>query len=176
MKNLFLKFVSFWKSHFLWCEFFLSLSITIIFIAWCEFFSGKVSMEPIIIDNRATIFGTVATIYGSLLGFVITAVSIIIGYVSNPRMDLVTHSAHYSDLWNTYIKTIQVLGFATIFSIISLIADHKNEMNWLLFYPNIFFLILSIFRISRSIQLLEKVIQIVTKPITNRSYEDKSSE
>ena len=163
-----MRIINWWRSKFLLIDLLLAITITIAFITWCQFFSGKLIIGSIVLQNRPTTFGTLATIYGTLLGFIITSVSIIIGYANNPRMDLVTHSKHYSDLWNTYIKTVWVLACATIFSIISLIFDHKNEMNWYLFYLNTFFMLLSIFRISRSIQLLEKVIKIITKPIVNK--------
>lgn len=58
-------------------------------------------------------YGTLASIFGALLGFVITAISIVFGFSSMAQVDVVRGSRHYQTLWRIFLQTTWVMAAAT---------------------------------------------------------------
>ncbi len=107
--------------------------------------------------------GALASIYGSLLGFVITALSIIIGYSTNEKFEFLRKSKHYPTLWEVLISTIRALSAATVIMVISLVFDRDSSPQYLIFCVCVFTILLSLFRLRSCIWVLENVILIIIK-------------
>lgn len=155
----------FWEEHFLQLEFFVPVFITAGFIIWGEVYAGRAVMDTLLEGNRSAVYGTLAAIFGALLGFVITAVSIVLGYVSNDEMTLVRKSAHYEDLWMVYKAAMRSLAVATIAGLLGLIFDRESNPMPVLFYLNIMTTTLAFFRLGRSIWVLENIISLTTMQV-----------
>ncbi len=84
------------------------------------------ALSGILTGNRSVLYGTIASIAGSLLGFSIAAVTIVLTVVQSPRLHLVRASKHYGKLWNTYHSTIWWLGATTVAGLVSLAVDRDN--------------------------------------------------
>jgi hypothetical protein len=153
----------FWEAHFLIIEAGLSIFFTACFVLGLTLLNQNAILGPLVEGYRKDIYTTLATIFGSLLGFVITAVSIIIGYSSSERLLPLTQSKHYKDLWATFLSTIKGLAFATIISFIGLIFDKDIYPNWIIFYLNLWITIFVIFRFGRCIWIFENILQILIK-------------
>ncbi len=153
-----------WKAYFLQVEFCIALLITIIFTVWAELFGGHAVIERLLTDNRSDIYSTLAAIFGSLLGFTITAVSIVLGYSTSDRLAVVRESTHYPLMWRVFTSAIKALALATISALIGLIVDRDSAPFYPVFYFNILASTLASFRLTRCVWVLENVIQIVTKP------------
>ena len=148
-------------------EFALALGLSLLFSIWSEVFNSGSFIASVFAGNREVLYGALVALFGSLLGFSITAVSIVLGYANSDKLEIVRKSAHYADLWNTFRSAIKVLAFATITSLIGLILDRDTLPNNLILYLNIFSSILSFLRVGRCIWVLENIIAIVTKPRNN---------
>ncbi|WP_210160588.1 hypothetical protein [Methylocella silvestris] len=115
-------------------------------------------------NNRAALFGTTASILGSLLGFVITATSIVLGFSTSDRLAVVRESVEYPTLWKTFSATIRALALGTIIALTCLLFDRDSApVPWLTILL-IFAVLLSLFRIGRTIWVLEQIIGLVTRP------------
>lgn len=163
----------FWESHFLLLEGILAMLLSVGFIVWSAFFNRNAALGELLENNRKEIYGTLATIFGSLLGFVITTVSIIIIYSDNVRLRVVSSSKHYADLWNTYISGIKGLALATICSLIGLIFDRNTHPFWPIFYVNFTLMVFIIFRLGRSIWIFDKILKILIKQIPTLHDEEE---
>lgn len=142
---------------------------------------GNYLIGEILKDNRSEIYGTLASIFGSLFGFTITATSIVLGLSGNVRLAVVRGSPHYSELWETLFSAIRWLGLATILALIGLIFDREASPFFLGFYAVVFATILVSFRLARCVWVLERAIKIVTdrskaRPGGRQSVEASSSE
>jgi len=74
-------FAWFCRRHFLLVEALLAAaSVAVEFAVWLLQYGGSVVVECPLRENRATLYGTTASIFGSLLGFAITATSIVLGF------------------------------------------------------------------------------------------------
>ncbi|WZP00960.1 hypothetical protein EP7_002622 [Isosphaeraceae bacterium EP7] len=137
--------------------------ITVVF--WGEWYGGRSVMSNALQGNRSAVYGAFASIFGSLLGFVITAVSIVLGFSTSERLAIVRNSKHYPSLWASFTHTIRILGLATIVSIVSLICDRDSNSVIALTYMEIYIVFLSVLLLCRSIWALERVVEVVASPV-----------
>lgn len=164
----------FWDVHFLGLEFLLSVIMGILFFLWMNLFSGSVIVNSILNGNKGAIYGTLASVFSSLLGFVIAALAIIIGYSANEKFEFLKQSKHYATLWHVLISTIKALGLATIMMLIGLIFDRDNfpkslpiNINLYNIYLSmlrsliIFTVLLALIRMKRCIWVLDNIVKIV---------------
>lgn len=152
----------FWNLHFLGCQLVISIVISIAFLVWILRFNGAVAVGSILQGNRSAIYGALAAIFGSLLGFGITALSIIVGYSTSERFDFLRKSKHYHTLWDILISTIRVLSISTIVMLIGLIFDRDNSPQYLILCGSVFVAVLSLFQLWNCLWVLEQVIRIIT--------------
>ncbi|MBI5946330.1 MAG: hypothetical protein HY864_18370 [Chloroflexi bacterium] len=157
----------FWEAHFLPLEFLVSILTMAGFIIWGEFYAGRGVMDSLLEGNRSAVYGALSAIFGALLGFVITAVSIVLGYVASDKLTLVRESPHYEDLWRVYKAAMRSLAVATIAGLLGLIFDREARPMPFLFYLNILTTTLAFFRLGRSIWVLENIISLVTQKDEN---------
>lgn len=153
-----------WRRYFLQVELGLSVVLTLGFVLWVERYHGLHIVTQILGGNRAAVYGALASIFGALLGFVITTVSIVIGFSTNERLAVVRESRQYNTLWDVFKSTTRVLGFATAAALVGLLMDRDNNPMRLVLYLVVFTVILSILRIARCIWVLENIIALVTSP------------
>lgn len=160
-----MKIKKYWDAHFLLLEGSLAVLLSAGFIIWSWFIDHNATLGLLLDNNRKEIYGALATIFGSLLGFVITTVSIIIGYTNSNRLVPITQSKHYADLWNTYISGIKGLASATILALLGLIFDRNSDPFWPIFYANFFLTVFIILRIGRSIWIFDKILKILIRQV-----------
>jgi hypothetical protein len=152
-----------WKRHFLHFEFALAVVLTICFAVWGYSYGGFSLVEEILSQNRSDVYGAIATIYGSLLGFVIVAVSVVANYSTASGMRIVRESKQYRTLWNVFLATIRTLGLATFVALVALVLDRNSDPARPVMVLVAFVTLLSIARVARSVWVLENVISIVVK-------------
>lgn len=153
----------FWERRFLGAEAGIAGILILFFIIWFFALEGASHVDALMHNNRANIYRTTATISGTLLGFSITSTSVALGFLPNERLDLVRGSRHFPALWKTFFQTIRFLGCLTIVSLIGLVWDKDCSPNSLIVIPFLFFLLLSIIRLLRTIWIIEQLIKIITK-------------
>lgn len=113
-------------------------------------------------------YGTRASIFGSLLGFTITAASIVLGFSSSPRLRIIRESRHYTTLWKVFGATIRALGLATVLSLVALIFDRDDAPAHTVFYLALFGFFLSCLRIARAVWVLENIISLMATPVGDK--------
>jgi hypothetical protein len=150
-----------WDIHFLGLELLISFLAFILFVIWVFYFSGSVVVDSILKANRSAVYGTLASIFGSLLGFVITALSIIIGYSTSEKFAFLRKSKHYPTLWNVFVSTIEALSVTTIMMVAGLVFDHDISPNHLILSLCVFTFLLSLLRLISCVWVLKLVIRIV---------------
>jgi hypothetical protein len=153
-----------WRRHFLFIELCLAVVLTGCFILWYVKFGGEAILCSFLHGNRSSIYGTAASIFGSLLGFVITATSIVLGFSTSDRLKVIRDSQQFNTLWRVFSKTIWALGLATATTFLALIFDRDSNPIPVLLFASFFGITLSSFRLLRAIWVLENVIALITMP------------
>lgn len=155
----------FWRRRFLLVEGIIALVVAIGFAVWYWAFDGATPTNALLGGNRAALYGTTASISGSLLGFVITATSIVLGFSTSDRLAVVRKSRQYPMLWRTFSATIRALAAATVVALLCLLLDRDGaSVPWLTVLL-VFSVVLSMLRLARTIWALEHIIVLVTKPL-----------
>jgi hypothetical protein len=152
-----------WQRNFLVFEAIAALLIAVAFTIWFYQFGGAICINAILKGNRAPVYGAMASVFGSLLGFVITATSIVLGFSVSEKLSVLRESAEYPKLWKTFSSTIWILGATTLVSLLCLLVD-KDKAPVQFLVPLVFALaLLSVFRVARTIWALEHIVLLVTK-------------
>ena len=154
----------FWRRHFLFVEAVIVIGVTTLLAVWMFFFGGTPYVQEFMRGNRVNIYTTMAGIAGTLLGFSIACMSIILSFSSSPRFTLLRNSQHYPTLWKTFVQATRYLGALTITALVCLAWDTESaEVPWLVI-PLCFFVGLSIVRLLRVVWIIEQIVGIVSKP------------
>lgn len=155
----------FWEKHFLGIEALAAVVPAVALGVWFIFCGGTSFIDEFIHENRTAIYWTTAGIAGTLLGFSITAVSLILTFISSERLAILRGSSAYRSLWKTFFQTIHVLGLLTITSLVCLIVDNGSApVIWFVIPVFFFLIILSVLRLCRVVWILERIVDLLTKP------------
>jgi hypothetical protein len=161
-----------WAQHFLLAEWGLAMVVSFSGIFWTERFSGISVMNALLQGNRGAIYGALASIFGSLLGFIITAVSIALAFSASEKLTVLRDSKYYPQLWGVFLSATRCLATVTVAALVALIGDRDMApIRWLT-YAVWVLTVLSVARITRCIWVLENIVKIVTKPAENARKSD----
>jgi hypothetical protein len=155
-----------WKKHFLRVEFLIGVLASAAFAVW-TYKGGKDVLLQLEHSNRGAIYSALASLFGSLLGFAITAMSIVMGFISSDRLTIIRRSAHYKDLWAVFTSAIRFLGVTTIASLVGLIFDREGVQRPYLFVICISLSFLCALRVARCLWVLERIVSVLTMPSPN---------
>jgi len=154
----------FWKAykrHFLLAELIISIIFTIGIMVLVHFLWSHELLKSWIITNRNTIYPLIATIGGTLLGFVITGVSIILAFSESEKLRLLKRSKQYKTIFTIYFSTIKYLAITTIIAIIGLVVN--DDFSVVIFYLLLWSVTISALRIWRCLWVLQSIVEIIHK-------------
>lgn len=150
--------------HFLWVELLTAILGTCLILSWIWYAEKFDEIDATLSGNRGTLYGALVSLFGTLLGFSIATVSIILGLASESRLAIIRNSKHYKTLWKVFNSTNRWLGAATIAALFALVIDKDTAPSHLILSLNLLLFVVSVVRISRCVWVLEKVIDIVSSP------------
>jgi len=157
-----MKLPKWWRVHFLRVEMFLSILLTLIFVAVSEYGLMPQEIVSALSGSRSALYATLASIFGSLLGFSITAASVVVTIKDAPRLRIVRESRHHTTLWSVFFSTIRTVGMATVIALAGLLFDQVTSPKPWLFYLMLFAFIHSCLRITRTVWVLEHVVSLAS--------------
>jgi len=147
-----------WRLHFLGIESGVAAVASLILLAWVL----KTNQLPAFLQgNRGAFYGTVASIEGALLGFVIATVTIVMGFSSSPQFAIVRGSPHYQTLWLVFSSAIRALGIATAATLVALLLDRDTGHNVWAMMACLGSGIWAGLRVWRVVWVLEKSVSVV---------------
>jgi hypothetical protein len=155
--------MTYWRQHFLGVELALAVAFTLAFGMWTWLAHSEGLIDHILGGQRSAVYGTVATLDGALLGFVIATTAIVLGFAQSDQFNLLRNSAHYRTLWRTFTSTIRSLGLATAIAIAALLVDRDGHPNSLLMVLCAGTTVLAALRVARAVWALEGTIRVVTR-------------
>jgi multisubunit Na+/H+ antiporter MnhF subunit len=153
-----------WSVNFLAAELVAAAVGALVFGLWVWSLGGDSTVNDVLRGNRADLYGVLASIFGALLGFVITTLSIVLGFSTSDRLVIVRDSKHYATLWKVFTASIRALGLATAVAVASLVIDRENHPVSFALVICAFTTLLATARIARSVWILERVVGLVTAP------------
>ena len=126
-----------WERKFARNESFASFIVSLLIFA----ISIKTGAYLGLMGDRSTLYSTIASISGSILGLVLAAMTIIISFLGNTHLrdslekdileksplEVVISSKQYMGVWKIFTRAIRALAFIVSVSIIALFVDRGNE-------------------------------------------------
>ncbi len=150
-------------------HFMASQTITSLLFFIILYFSSTTSLYETLKGNRAAIYGAFAAIFGSLLGFVLTSMSVILTTLDQPRMRAFRNTSHYHTLWKVFTATIQALAVACLASLLALIFDRDTSPNHFLLCLSASTAFLACLFLWNCVRLLEAVVMTPMNPSDNNN-------
>lgn len=148
------------RQHFLTIDLLLAIAIGGALAWWGESDRWSV-LEPIMRRNGAAFYTAVAAVIGSLLGFTISAVTLLLAFSESPALAVLAESRRYPELWGIFLSSIRWLGVGTAYSLMAIMLDGEGPHRHWLFYGSVTVLLICAARVSRAIWVLEKVTALV---------------
>lgn len=161
------KTIAWWYKHFLGYELLFSILLTLIIAILVVVLDYEDNVFTCISKSQQILYGSLTAVFGALLGFVITGLSILLTINSdNVGMKAFKESSRYKEVFKIFISTSRYLAITSFLSLIGLLYYGENITT---FYKIVTMLIawgviITIFRVSRCIWVLEKIIDIIHPP------------
>ncbi len=152
------------RQNFLVYEFIGAVLAAAVLAVWIEHWGQAAVLEAFMQGNRGAVYGTLASVFGALLGFVITTLAIVLSLSGHERLQLLKKTPHYRTLWKIFTNATWSLALATAIPVVALVVDReKHPMRWPV-YLVLGTTLLGALRVFRCIWVLEKVVAVVTGP------------
>jgi len=151
-----------WRRNFLNVELGVAAVMTVALLAFWKYGALADALCWIVKNSRGQIYGTLASIAGSLLGFVITALSVVLGFSASDRLTVLRSSKYYKQLWDVFTSTIRVLAVTTFVWLLALFFDRESRPRPLILVFALAFSFLAILRLLRCIWVLERIVLVIT--------------
>jgi len=106
---------------------------------------------------RSMLYSTTVSLCGSLLGFLISAVSIIIALASLPQFQILKDSGALPQLYQVYFQAIFWLGAATAWAFAAMLIDTDASPHPWVGWVQFWLLLVAAIRTYRSVRYLRKM-------------------
>ena len=163
---------SWWRKNFLFWELTVAVLASVAFSVWQLFLQERSPLDSILSENRGPIYGTLASISGALVGFVIAAFAVVLSFSSHPRLVLLQESPHYMTMWRVFTHSILALALATILTMVALIIDREDDPVPLIEYAVLGSFVLAAIRLVRVLWILNVIVSVVTNATRQQPNHD----
>src|SRR5262245_10708084 len=113
----------FYNRHFLVIELALAAIVATAFYACIQIFWSNDGLVLFLSGSRQAVYTGIASLTGSLLGFVIASVPIVLGFSQSPRLKAVRESPHYAEVFRIFFQAIYWLSLAAVWALVGTFAD-----------------------------------------------------
>src|SRR5437764_13296933 len=127
------RFGEWWGRHFLHAELISWLLASTALSLWSYEVWGSPSSWATLAGIRTSLYSTLASIFGSLLGFEITGGAAAFGAIESERFTLIRESAAFPKFWRIFYAASRATAGATLISVAALIFDKESAP-----FPNLF--------------------------------------
>ena len=142
------------NNKFLIREFLVGTILSIILFLFIIVFYENLVIDGVT-SNFSSIYSTLMQVSGSLLGFVLTGVSILIIASNQSIFKEYKKAGHFHSLIRLFTITLYLLGLDTIFFLIVLVINDSKLIFF--FFLTIWLIILTVIFLFRSIQAITKL-------------------
>ncbi len=153
----------YYEKHFLTCELIISI-VLIIGAYYCVIhFKLDYMVLKLLDQNRSALYGTISSISGALLGFIITGVSILLAMKESPALIIIKASKYYQTVFVVFTSACRYLGLNTTMALLGLLIDKDSSPHLWFFFIVLWASLISVFRLMRCLWVLEKMIKLSIK-------------
>ncbi|ALE91161.1 hypothetical protein AOC05_00275 [Arthrobacter alpinus] len=128
-------------------------------------------LAPFLADDPAIVYGAVVTLQGTLLGFVLAALTIVLGFSQSPQFKILKISGQLPTLYNVYIAGIRAHAVSTGTALIALLVTVGSSIA-----PTLAWLVattctLALVRLGRTLWATKKVVNALGSDLSREPGE-----
>ena len=154
----------FYDKHFMWIEFIIALTLSIALVLIFECWIGQNILINMLNSNYQDFYSAAASVCGTMLGFELAAVSVILVFGEMPRLRLIRESGQYKQVFEIYFTSIYISAAATLWALVGLMLDTNTSPKPWVTYVMFWLLITMIFRIFRCVWILRQITDLALRP------------
>lgn len=159
-------------SNFLVWELVIAVLASAGLIFGTEYFWGRDVIETFLEGSRQAVYGTIATLCGSLLGFILAGVSIILVFGRMERFKILKQSGHLRTVFIVYFQGIQWMAITTVFAVVALLWDTDESPAMIATYGLVTLVLISSLRLYRCVWVLKEITMVASLPSESGSDDD----
>lgn len=160
--------VNWYQRHFLAIEFFVAIIIAVLWMTLAHHVAIAHHMLTSMQNPNGALYPTLATLAGTLLGFSMTAITVVLSFVSSEALAIIRKSGHLVTIIAIYRQTILWLGFTTVWSLAVLMLSHQQPVPGWSVDIELYFITISALRQYRSLWVLFhlwKILYLSERPL-----------
>lgn len=121
-------------------------------------------LNDLLTERREEIYPALVGLEGSLLGFTVASLTIMLGYSASPHLAVVRESRNWQALFDAFTASIRWVGFATVLSVVALLVDRDSSPILLIETALGVVLVISSVMVARMLWVIHRVVAVVTRP------------
>ena len=129
---------------------------------WSHISDGQLrGLQEVLGPDAVMILATISTLAGSLLGFILASISVLLVITASPRLGRVTSSSAYKHLWRLFFAATVSLGLLTILTLtLMVVASPARPLTALLSWSVLFVAVDAAVRVGVCIWILATLVAI----------------
>lgn len=146
-----------YEANFMAFDFIIASVLSTTLILVVEFVIGETDFSDFMHGNRQALYGALAGLSASLIGFLVSSVAVILAFGDMPQLRLLRTTGKYEEIFNVYFDTMRWFAILTILSFAALFFDTDETHRPILSYCVFSVSILGAFRLWRCVWILKKL-------------------
>jgi hypothetical protein len=140
-----------------------------------RFFGGTVAAS-VIHGVRKETYAAVATIFGALLGFEITAFSIVVTVTDSIVMRRLHREGTAKEIFDGFMRATAIVGIATAVALVAMFVDRDDHPTTWYEYTTLAFTIWATLAIMTTVFLIDAIVRAVVKAHDESANETPSTD
>ena len=142
-----------------WCV----CGLLVAYVIWFICLGGDDATTRAIGTDLSFVYGTIATVVGSLLGFSIAATALLISMERRESVAPILETVGYKEVKRVFVKASRWLAYATVSGIVSVVLENDKGVGAVQGLPYLVFVagnVFAVYWVARMVWALEKVMRL----------------
>lgn len=163
----------YYERHFRRLDWIVPLVISVLIFVVLRFHFGDAAVMEAAKGDRAALYGAIAAVGGSLLGFAIALIPLTQGLIWLPGLELTRSSRHAKSLFDTFLDSVIALGLLTLASLVALLFDRETAPHVEFQYGVGLLAIVAIWKLGRAVHLMWLVLMVALVSVQQGDRNDR---
>jgi hypothetical protein len=124
-------------------------------------------IDAFVDGRRGDLYAALLGLHATLLGFILAALAIVLGYVNNPNFALVRRSGKLPALFTIFLASTRTEAIATAAALCALLGDRDKHAHTLLPAILAAITLVALLRLARTLWVMRLVVLIAIRPAQN---------
>ena len=143
-----------YEAHFLAFDVAIPVLVALAVLVGFRCAVGDEGIQQLVAGNRATVYGTIAAVAGSLLGFTITLIPITHAILSMPALRIVRESRYAPDLFIGTLHAVMALGVLCVIALVAMVVDRDASPQVALQYLAFVLVLAAAWKLAAAVRLM----------------------